>query len=131
MYSSKSPPTWESASHIIDAEADKLLDAGRAETDTAKRKAIYEQVDARSDAVAPAIFGSEVSGVFVGLNTFKLPPFEDNSKRFSARNTDFNSAWSKCSSSDGETIWRVRWSRLLSRSSAADDQRRCRHSFGR
>ena len=84
MYSSKSPPTWESAPHLVDPEADKLLDAGRAETDIAKRKAIYEQLDARLDAVAPAIFASEVSGVFVGLNTFKLPPFEDDSKRFSA-----------------------------------------------
>jgi peptide/nickel transport system substrate-binding protein len=84
MYSSKSPPTWESASHLQDAEVDKLLDEGRAETDTAKRKAIYEALEARLDAVAPAIFASEVSGVFVGLNTFHLPPFEDDAKRFSA-----------------------------------------------
>ena len=84
MYSSKAPATWESASHLADPEADKLLDEGRAENDIAKRKAIYENLDARLDAVAPAIFASEVSGVFVGLNTFKLPPFEDDSKRFSA-----------------------------------------------
>ncbi|HEV3042844.1 MAG TPA: ABC transporter substrate-binding protein, partial [Roseiarcus sp.] len=84
MYSSKSPPTWESASHLSDSEVDKLLDSGRTENDIAKRKAIYENLDARLDAVAPAIFASEVSGVFVGLNTFKLPPFEDDSKRFSA-----------------------------------------------
>jgi peptide/nickel transport system substrate-binding protein len=84
MYSSKSPPTWESASHLNDAEADELLDAGRKENDIAKRRAIYERLEARLDAVAPAIFASEVSGVFVGLNTFKLPPFEDDSKRFSA-----------------------------------------------
>jgi peptide/nickel transport system substrate-binding protein len=84
MYSSKSPPTWESASHLSDPEVDKLLDAGRSENDIAKRKTIYENIDARLDAVAPAIFASEVSGVFVGLNTFKLPPFEDDSKRFSA-----------------------------------------------
>jgi peptide/nickel transport system substrate-binding protein len=84
MYSSKSPPTWESASHLSDPEVDKLLDSGRTENDTAKRRTIYEQLDARLDAVAPAIFASEVSGVFIGLNTFKLPPFEDDSKRFSA-----------------------------------------------
>ena len=84
MYDSKSPPTWESASHLNDAEVDKLLEAGRRENDIAKRKAIYEQLDARLDAVAPAIFASEVSGVFVGRNTFKLPPLEDDSKRFSA-----------------------------------------------
>jgi peptide/nickel transport system substrate-binding protein len=84
MYSSKSPPTWESASHLSDPEVDKLLDAGRSENDIAKRKAIYEQLDARLGAVAPAIFASEVNGVFVGRNTFKLPPLEDDSKRFSA-----------------------------------------------
>jgi peptide/nickel transport system substrate-binding protein len=84
MYSSKSPPTWESASHLSDTEVDNLLDSGRTENDTAKRKTIYEQLDARLDAVAPAIFASEVSGVFIGRNTFKLPPFEDDSKRFSA-----------------------------------------------
>ena len=61
-----------------------FLDSGRTENDTAKRRTIYEQLDARLDAVAPAIFASEVSGVFIGLNTFKLPPFEDDSKRFSA-----------------------------------------------
>jgi peptide/nickel transport system substrate-binding protein len=84
MYYSKSPPTWESASHLSDSEVDKLLDAGRAENDIAKRKEIYEKLDARLDAVAPAIFASEVSAVFVGLNTFQLPPFQDDSKRFSA-----------------------------------------------
>jgi peptide/nickel transport system substrate-binding protein len=84
MYSSKSPPTWESASHLSDAEVDKLLDQGRAENDIAKRKVIYQDLDARLDAVAPAIFASEVSGVFVGLNTFQLPPFQDDTKRFSA-----------------------------------------------
>ena len=84
MYSSKSPATWESASHLNDPETDKLLDAGRSENDTAKRKAIYEQLDARLNAIAPAIFASEISQVFVGRNTFKLPPFEDDSKRFSA-----------------------------------------------
>jgi peptide/nickel transport system substrate-binding protein len=84
MYSSKSPPTWESASHLDDPEVDQLLEAGRQENDIAKRKATYEKLEARLDAVAPAIFASEVSGVFVGLNTFRLPPFEDDSKRFSA-----------------------------------------------
>jgi peptide/nickel transport system substrate-binding protein len=84
MYSSKSPPTWESTSHLTDAEVDKLLDQGRAENDIDKRKVIYQNLDARLAAVAPAIFASEVAGVFVGLNTFHLPPFEDDAKRFSA-----------------------------------------------
>ena len=84
MYSSKSPPTWESASHLNDPEVDKLLDAGRTENDIAKRKVIYENLDARLDADAPAIFAGEVSAVFAGLNTFQLPPFQDDSKRFSA-----------------------------------------------
>ena len=68
----------------VSQRVDKLLDAGRSENDIAKRKAIYEQLDARLGAVAPAIFASEVNGVFVGRNTFKLPPLEDDSKRFSA-----------------------------------------------
>ena len=84
MYSSKSPPTWESASHLNDAEVDKLLDTGRSETDIAKRKEIYQKLEAPSRRGAPAIFAGEVSGVFVGLNTFQLPPFQDDAKRFSA-----------------------------------------------
>ena len=84
MYSSKVPATWESASHLADPEVDKLLDEGRAENDMEKRRAIYQKVEAQLDADAPAIFASEASGVFVGLNTFHLPPFEDDSKRFSA-----------------------------------------------
>ena len=84
MWSSKAPPTWESASHLTDAEVDKLLEEGRAETDAEKRKAIYEAADARIVAVAPAIFASEFSSIFVGRDNFKLPPFEDESQRFSA-----------------------------------------------
>ena len=53
MYSSKSPPTWESASHLSDPEVDELLDAGRKENDIAKRRATYEKLEARLDAVAP------------------------------------------------------------------------------
>jgi peptide/nickel transport system substrate-binding protein len=84
MYSSKSPPTWESASHLHDSEVDVLLDDGRREIDINKRRLIYAALDNRLDRVAPAIFASEISAVFVGLNTFHLPPFEDDSKRFSA-----------------------------------------------
>jgi len=84
MYSSKVAATWESASHLNDPEVDKLLDAERAETDTAKRKEIFEKLDAQLDAAAPAIFASEANSVFVGLNTFHLPPFEDDAKRYSA-----------------------------------------------
>ncbi len=84
MYYSKVPATWESASHLSDPEVDTLLDAGRSENDIAKRKEIYEKLEAQLDKDAPAIFASEASGVFVGLNTFHLPPFEDDSKRFSA-----------------------------------------------
>ncbi len=84
MYDSKVPATWESASHLNDPEVDKLLDTGRSENDMGKRKDIYQKLEAQLDADAPAIFASEASGVFVGLNTFHLPPFEDDSKRFSA-----------------------------------------------
>jgi peptide/nickel transport system substrate-binding protein len=84
MYDSKVPATWESASHLSDPEVDKLLDAERAETDTDKRKAIFERLDAQLAADAPAIFASEASNEFIGLNTFHLPPFEDDAKRFSA-----------------------------------------------
>ncbi len=61
-----------------------LLDDGRREIDINKRRLIYAALDNRLDRVAPAIFASEISAVFVGLNTFHLPPFEDDSKRFSA-----------------------------------------------
>jgi peptide/nickel transport system substrate-binding protein len=84
MYYSKSPPTWESASHLKDAEVDRLLDEGRSETDIAKRREIYAALEARLDAVAPAIFAGEISAVFVGRNDFQLPPFQNDSKRFSA-----------------------------------------------
>ncbi len=56
MYYSKVPPTWESASHLNDAEVDKLLDTGRSETDIAKRKDDLQNLEARLDEVAPAIF---------------------------------------------------------------------------
>jgi len=40
------------APHLVDPEADKRS-TPEGETDIAKRKAIYEQLDARLDAVAP------------------------------------------------------------------------------
>jgi len=65
----------DSGGAVLCASAHRpLFDAGRQENDVEKRRAIYQKLDARLDAVAPAIFASEVTGVFIGLNTFHLPP---------------------------------------------------------
>jgi peptide/nickel transport system substrate-binding protein len=83
MYHSKAPLTFWNPSHLNDPEVDKLLDAERTETDTAKRKEIFDKLNSQIVADAPAIFTGEVGYVFVGLDNFHLPPLEDPSKQFS------------------------------------------------
>lgn len=80
MYSSKVPPTWMSAEHLKDAKVDELLEAGRSETDPAKREAIYKELNTVLRDLAPTIFAYEFTGVYVARTAVAIPSFEDPSK---------------------------------------------------
>lgn len=81
MYSSKVPPTWMSAEHLKDAKVDELLEAGRTETDPAKREAIYTELNKTLRDLAPAINAYEFTGVMVVRDPVAVPKLEDKSKQ--------------------------------------------------
>lgn len=80
-FSSTAPPTWMSAEHLKDAKVDELLEAGRSETDPAKREAIYKELNVVLRDLAPAINAYEFTGTYVVRDTIDVPMLEDTSKR--------------------------------------------------
>jgi peptide/nickel transport system substrate-binding protein len=77
MYSSSVPPTWMSAEHLSDPAVDKLLNAGRSETDETKRAAIYGQLNSRLRDLAPDIFAYEFVSVYAIRNGVVMHDLED------------------------------------------------------
>jgi peptide/nickel transport system substrate-binding protein len=80
-YSSKVPPTWMSAEHLKDDKVDALLEAGRSESDPAKRETIYKELNKRLRDLAPTIFAYEFQGVYVARDAVKVPDLSDASRR--------------------------------------------------
>ncbi|OQP85041.1 twin-arginine translocation pathway signal protein [Rhizobium rhizosphaerae] len=81
MYSSKVPPTWMSAEHLKDDKVDALLEAGRTETDPAKRDVIYKELNKTLRDLAPAINAYEFTGVYTVRSAITVPKLEDKSKQ--------------------------------------------------
>jgi peptide/nickel transport system substrate-binding protein len=86
MYSSKVPTTWMSPERLNDPKVDELLEAGRNETDAAKRTEIYRALSARLRELAPTIFAYEQTSVFVARDVVKAPTLSDPSQRYSLDN---------------------------------------------
>ena len=82
MYSSTVPPTWMSSSYLKDEQVDELLEAGRAETDEAKRAEIYRNLNTRVRELAPDIFAYEFIGVYAIRNGVEVPALADASTRY-------------------------------------------------
>ncbi len=56
QYDSKSSGSWSSMEWLNDPQVDKLIDQSRLTVDTAKRNAIYKQLQARIVALQPDVF---------------------------------------------------------------------------
>ncbi len=82
MYSSTVPPTWMSAEHLVDEEVDRLLEAGRSETDETARAAIYEELNARLRELQPAVFAYEFIGVYAVRNGVEVHNLKDETTRY-------------------------------------------------
>lgn len=82
IYSSTVPPTWMSAEHLVDEEVDRLLQAGRMETDEAARAEIYKQLNARLTELAPDIFAYEFTGAYAIRNGVEVPALENDAMRY-------------------------------------------------
>lgn len=82
MYHSSMPPTWMSASYIVNEELDKLLEAGRLETDPAKRQEIYAQANKILAEEVPDIYAYELLGAFAVRNGVVFNNLEDSAKTY-------------------------------------------------
>jgi peptide/nickel transport system substrate-binding protein len=89
MYSPDVPATYLSTSaKLDDPKVAELLNAGRAETDEAKREAIYSELNAYLTTLQPDIMAYEFIGVFAVRNGVEMPNFSDDAHRYSL--TNFN-----------------------------------------
>lgn len=80
MYHSKAAGTWMSTEWLQDKQVDQLLDDARSETDPAKRKALYAQLQKRVVSLQPAIFAYGNVAAFVKQPYVKVPTLEGGSK---------------------------------------------------
>lgn len=77
MYHSSMPPTWMSASHLVNADLDALLEQGRTETDPDARQTIYAQANAILADQVPDIYGYELLGAFAVRDGVTFHNLED------------------------------------------------------
>lgn len=82
MYHSSANHTWQSTEYLNDAEVDKLLDASRAESDPAKRVAIFHDLNNRLRALAPTIYAYDQVEVFATRKAVNAPALSDDAHRF-------------------------------------------------
>ncbi len=82
MYHSSMPHTWMSASYVVNEELDKLLEAGRLETDPAKRHEIYAKANAILAEEVPDIYAYELLGAFAVRNGIVFNNLEDPARTY-------------------------------------------------
>jgi peptide/nickel transport system substrate-binding protein len=89
LYHSGSTGQWHNMEWLQNDEIDALLVKARGEVDTAKREAIYLQVNAMLIDLQPDIFLFDSAGVFAKRDNITLP-FEDPAQRTGMIWADFN-----------------------------------------
>ena len=82
MYHSSVPNTWRSPEHLVDAEVDGFLEAGRTATTEAGREEAYAGLNARLMEIAPTIYGFDRQSVFAASNRVKVPAMSDPEQAF-------------------------------------------------
>ena len=82
MYSSENGPTWMSTSYLADEQVDSMLNAGRTETDPAKRAEIYTELNDRLIDLVPGIFGYELQGIFAVRDGVEMPNLSDPARAY-------------------------------------------------
>jgi len=89
-YHSSVKGTWQSPEYLEDAEVDKLLEAGRAETDPAKRQKIYEDLSQRLRDLAPTIYAYDQVAVFPARKAVTVPALSDDASRYALSGYGFS-----------------------------------------
>ena len=82
MYSYENGPTWMSTSYLADEQVDSMLNAGRTETDPAKRAEIYTELNERLIDLVPGIFGYELQGIFAVREGVEMPNLSDPARAY-------------------------------------------------
>ncbi len=83
MYHSIDTATWQSPEHLNNPDVDALLEAGRAETDPAKRGEIYTKLNTLLISLAPTIYAYDNQAVFAASNRVTASALTDESAGFS------------------------------------------------
>ena len=89
-YHSSAKGTWQSPEYLEDAEVDKLLEAGRAEVDPAKRQKIYEELSQRLRDLAPTIYAYDQVAVFPARKAVTVPALSDDAHRYALSGYSFS-----------------------------------------
>jgi peptide/nickel transport system substrate-binding protein len=89
-YHSTAKGTWQSPEYLQDAEVDKLLEAGRAEVDPAKRQKIYEDLSQRLRDLAPTIYAYDQVAVFPARKAVNVPALSDDAHRYALSGYSFS-----------------------------------------
>ncbi|TCT39862.1 ABC transporter substrate-binding protein [Martelella mediterranea] len=90
MYHSSSAGTWMSPEHLNDPKVDELLDAGRKESDPARRAEIYKELNTYLVSIAPSIFAQDQTAVFAASDRVSAPTLSDPSKAYALAGFGFN-----------------------------------------
>lgn len=77
MYHSEAAGTWLSMEWLQHDEVDRLLNAGRVETDPDARNAIYYELQALLLELQPDIFGFDQLAAFATQKNITIPTLED------------------------------------------------------
>ncbi|HEV7283302.1 MAG TPA: ABC transporter substrate-binding protein [Kaistia sp.] len=89
-YHSSAKGTWQSPEYLQDAEVDNLLEAGRAEVDSAKRQKIYEDLSQRLRDLAPTIYAYDQVAVFPARKAVTVPALSDDAHRYALSGYSFS-----------------------------------------
>ena len=89
VYHSSSAGTWLSMEWLNNALVDKLLDQARAETNPAKRAALYQQVSKLIVDLQPDIFGYVQNAVFAKQANIGVPALENPEKTVAMQGGNF------------------------------------------
>ena len=89
MYHSDAVGTWASVDWVMNEEVDRMIEAGRTETDPATRATIYRDLGNMLVEDQVSIFAYELVGVFPIRDVVHVPALQDEGRTYSVQGMNF------------------------------------------
>lgn len=89
MYHSDAVGTWASVDWVMNPEVDRLIEAGRTETDPATRATIYRDLGHMLVEDQVSIFAYELVGVFPIRDVVHVPALQEEGRTYSVQGMNF------------------------------------------